>query len=62
MLCFITNLPMKRLLAFKMSFGHKRVQPIITSGLGSWMLILNFLAYFGVTCTSYIVPRGTKKG
>eukprot|EP00913_Durusdinium_trenchii_P029707 g27842.t2 len=54
-LCFLSNLPMKRLLAFRFSFSQKRVVPIITHGLGSWELILNFIAYIGVTLTCYIV-------
>ena len=61
-LCFVSNLPIMRLLAFRFSFAQKRVVPIITHGLGSWELILNALAYFGVSLTSYIVPcqRTTK--
>ena len=35
---------------------QKRVIPIITVGIGSWALILNFLAFFGVTSTSFIAP------
>ena len=55
LLCLLSNLPMKRLLAYRFSYTQKRVIPIITVGIGSWALILNFLAYLGVTCTTYIV-------
>lgn len=54
-LCFLSNLPMKRLLAYRFSYMQKRVIPIITVGIGSWALILNFLAFFGVTSTTFIV-------
>ena len=40
----------------RFSYVQKRVIPIITVGIGSWALILNFLAFFGVTSTSFIAP------
>lgn len=40
----------------RFSFSQKRVIPIVTVGIGHWQLILNFLEYLGVTCTTYIVP------
>ena len=40
----------------RFSYVQKRVIPIITVGIGSWALILNFLAFLGVTSTSFIAP------
>ncbi|CAJ1335971.1 unnamed protein product [Effrenium voratum] len=55
MFCFVANLALKKLLAFRFSFAQQRVVPQIDTGLDAWMWILQFLAYAGVTCSCYIV-------
>lgn len=54
-LCFFVTFPIKRLLAYKISYAHQRVIPRVEEGIGAWRSIMNFIAYIGVTCTCYIV-------
>ncbi|CAE7334670.1 unnamed protein product [Symbiodinium natans] len=54
-LCWLNNFIVKRLLAYKISYAHRRVIPRVEEGIGSWSNILSFIAYSGVTCTCYIV-------
>ncbi|CAE7364594.1 ANO5 [Symbiodinium pilosum] len=54
-LCFLSNFVVKRLLAYKLCYAHRRVLPRVEEGIGSWNSILIFIAYMGVTCTCYIV-------
>eukprot|EP00434_Breviolum_minutum_P038410 symbB.v1.2.034070.t1/scaffold4254.1/size42344/4 len=54
-LCFISNFPIKRLLAYKVSYARQRPVPKVEEGIGAWRSILTFVAYMGVTCTCYIV-------
>ena len=53
-LCFISNFPIKRLLAYKVSYARQRPVPKVEEGIGAWRSILTFVAYMGVTCTCYI--------
>jgi len=52
-LCFLAAFPLKRLCAYKFCFAFRRVIPRVQEGIGSWSPILNFLAYAGVTVTTY---------
>lgn len=54
-MCFFSNFPIKRLLAYKVSYARQRAVPRVEEGIGAWRAIMSFIAYMGVTCTCYIV-------
>eukprot|EP00930_Biecheleria_cincta_P001051 TRINITY_DN102214_c0_g1_i1.p1 TRINITY_DN102214_c0_g1~~TRINITY_DN102214_c0_g1_i1.p1 ORF type:complete len:750 (+),score=88.43 TRINITY_DN102214_c0_g1_i1:105-2354(+) len=53
-LCFISNFPMKRLLAYKLSYASQRPFPRGADGIGSWEPIMDFLGFAGVIVNLYI--------
>eukprot|EP00930_Biecheleria_cincta_P086884 TRINITY_DN7613_c0_g1_i2.p1 TRINITY_DN7613_c0_g1~~TRINITY_DN7613_c0_g1_i2.p1 ORF type:complete len:730 (-),score=139.92 TRINITY_DN7613_c0_g1_i2:104-2293(-) len=53
-LCFVFNFPMKRILAFKISYVYNCPVPRSADGIGAWAGILSALAYMGVTFNCYI--------
>lgn len=53
-LCFLASFPLKRLAGYKFCYVQQRVIPRSQEGIGSWIGILNFVAYMGVTITCYI--------
>ncbi|CAE7269510.1 unnamed protein product, partial [Symbiodinium sp. CCMP2456] len=54
LLCFFANFPIKKLIAFKFSYGLRRVVPQTQDGIGSWAGILRFVTFIGITLTCYV--------
>lgn len=54
LLCFFANFPIKKLTAFKFSYGLRRVVPQTQDGIGSWAGILRFVTFIGITLTCYV--------
>jgi len=54
LLCFLANFPIKKLTAFKFSYGLRRVVPQTQDGIGAWAGILRFLTFIGITLTCYV--------
>lgn len=53
-LCFLSNLPTKRLLAYKLSYACQRPLPLGADGIGSWEQIMDTLGFAGVIVNLYI--------
>jgi len=53
-LAFVTTIPMKRLLAYKLSYAYQRPDPRGEEGIGAWEEIIAVLSYMGVTMNCYI--------
>jgi len=53
-LAFLTTIPMKRLLAYKLSYAYQRPDPRGAEGIAAWEQIISALSYMGVTLNCYI--------
>merc|ERR1711988_524705 len=53
-LACVTMIPMKRLLAYKLSYAYQRPDPRGAEGIGAWDSIIVLLSYMGVTMNCYI--------